>query len=151
MDYDKPLLVMLLGVISTIPYEIFTRMLLSLGIGKYSVYQLSSLIVTLDRPTAIMGALITSIVAGVIAMVFYHSTKIIGSDYIVVKGLVTGLLSWVITEFVFTWQIEGPKVIQHRPVGDYYLEASGATIFGIILGLLFRWFIIPNLEKKNQV
>lgn len=124
--------IVLIGILSTIPYEIFTRVLVALGVGKYSVYQLSSLVVTLNRPTAILGALTTLIVSCVIAMIFYHILKKLGSEYVVIKGAVTGLFSWLVTEVIYTWLIEGPGHA-FRPVSDYYLEAAGSTVFGIVL------------------
>lgn len=134
----------LIGVLAAIPYEIFTRLLVSLGIGKYSVYQLSSLIVTLNRPTAIIGAVITSLVSGSIAIVLYHSLKKLGWDYLVIKGLAAGLLSWLVMETIYTFLIEGPQLIAHRPVSDYYLEIFGSSLFGIILGLLFKKYLLKE-------
>lgn len=144
MKYDKPLVAVLIGALSTIPYEIFTRLLVSLGVGKYSVYQLSSLIVTMNRPTAIMGVVTTSLVGGSIALIFYYALKKLGWDYLVLKGLLTGLLSWVVMEAIYVWLIEGPNLIQSRPVNDYYLEMFGSAVFGIILGLLFRKYFLKE-------
>lgn len=149
MKYDRPLLVLALGILASIPYELFTRIMLSFGIGKYSVYQLSSLIITLNRPTAILGALTSFLVGMVIAIIFYHSLKKIGTDYITVKGLVTGLFGWAGTELIYTWLIEG-RGFAYRPISDYYLQVIGSAIFGITLGLLFRLFIVPHLEKEKK-
>lgn len=144
MSYDKPLVALLIGVLSAIPYEIFTRLLVFFGIGKYSVYQLSSLIVTINRPTAFMGGVTASTVAGSIAVVFYYALKKLGWDYLIMKGLFAGLFSWVIMEAIYVWLIEGPKLIQPRPISDYYLEMFGSALFGILLGLLFKKYLLKK-------
>lgn len=148
MNYDRPLIALLLGVVATIPYEIFTRIMVSLGFAKYTVYQLSSLMVTLNRPTAGLGIVTSSIVGSIIAVLLYHSLKKLGTDYIVIKGFVAGIFGWGITEFIYTWIIEGRR-FAHRPVSDYYTELIGSAIFGIVLGMLFRWFIVPHLTKNK--
>ncbi len=149
MSFDKPLLIALIGMIAAIPFEIYTRILLSLGIGKYSTYQLSSLIVTIDRPNAILGMVITSLVASVIAVLFYYSLKITGFDFIKIKSIIAGLFGWIFCELFYTWLIEGQKFIAKRPVSDYYLEMTGACIFGLTIGLLFQ--IFESTSKKAKI
>lgn len=149
LKYDKPLIAAILGVISAIPYTIFTMALVSLGLGKYSVIQLSSLIVTLNRPTPILGAVITSVLAGIESIIFYYVIKKVGSNYLIIKSIGAGLASWVLIETVYTWLIEGPKIIPHRPVSDYYIELFGAVIFSISLGLLFRKYLFNEFIKSN--
>lgn len=144
LEYNKPLLVAALGALATIPYEIFTRILIYFGIGKFSVYQLSSLIVTLDRPTTIIGMVVCCIVAGTYAISFYYSLKIIGSDYIIFKGITSSLLLWVSMESIYVWLIEGPQLIQPRPVSDYYLQLLGTFLFGLIFGLFFKRYILKR-------
>lgn len=144
MKYDKPLTAAFLGILSTLPHEIFTRLLLYLGIGKYSVYNLSTLIVTMNRPDPILGFVVTSVVAGTIAVVLYYSLKKIGTDFIFYKALGAALLSWVFMEAIYVWLIEGPGYVPHRPVSDYYLELAGSTVFGITLGFLFKRYLLSQ-------
>lgn len=150
MNFDKPLISVLLGFAATIPYEIFTRIMLLLGIGKYSVYQLSSLIVTLDRPTAVLGVATSSSVGIAIALIFYFSLKTIGIDYIIIKGLLAGLFGWIVCEVLYTFLLEGPPIITPRPISDYYVQLLGSCVYGLTLGLLFRKFILPDLRIKNN-
>lgn len=150
MNYDKPLIALLLGAVATIPYEIFTRIMVSLGFGKYTVYQLSSLIVTLNRPTAVLGVVTSSIVGSLIAILLYYSLKKLGSDYIVIKGFVSGIFGWAATEVIYTWLIEG-RGFANRPVNDYYIELIGSVIFGLILGLLFRRFIVSPTKRNKTL
>ena len=150
MKYDKPLLAFFLGVLAAIPYEIYTRIMIYFGIGKYSGYQLSSMIVTLNRPTEMMGFVTSSLVGGTTALLFYYILKKVGVDYILLKSVLTGLLSWVLTELLYVWLIEGTRIIPFRPINDYYLHMSGSIIFGLILGVLFKKYLrINSLNTKG--
>ncbi|MDW7651951.1 MAG: hypothetical protein SCK29_10850 [Bacillota bacterium] len=118
-----------------------------LGVGKYSVYQLNSLIVTLNRPNAVLGLATTSVLSGLLAIIFYHLLKKLGWDYLIAKSVGFGLVSWVFLEGLFVWIIEGPGLIPPRPINDYYVHMIGSVVFGISLGLLFRKYLL----KKQQV
>lgn len=141
MKYDKPVIVALIGALSAVPYEVFTRLLLFFGIGKYSVYQLSSLMITLNRPTAIMGFVVCSVLSSVIAILFYYILKKIGSDFLVIKSVLTSLLVWITLETVFVWLIEGPGLVPIRPISDYYLHLFGSIIFGATLGVFMNKYV----------
>ncbi len=148
MKYDKPLVVMLIGAVSTIPFEIITRVLVYFGIAKYSVFELNSLMVTLSRPNAILGTFSTMIVSSGIALFFYYSLKILGWDYLVIKSITISFFSWLILEVFFMWLIEGRNLVPYRPINDYYSELLGAVVFGITLGLLFRKYLLK--EHMNE-
>lgn len=137
MRYDKPLLAAAIGAASTIPYEIITRIFLFMGIGKYSLYELNSFVVTINRPSEIIGLIVGPVVGGVVAIILYYATIKLGKDYMVLKGIATSLVAWTILELVFTGTIEG-KFIPIRPLDDYYIHAFGSVVFGISLGMLFR-------------
>lgn len=144
MRYDKPLIAGLLGSVSTIPYEIFTRVLVMLGIGKFSAYQLTSLVITLNRPRAILGMVMSALIGGLIAVIFYYSLKKFGPDYIILKSLFIGLLAWVFLEVVYVWLIEGRGLVKPRPVIDYYIHLSGSFLYGLTLGILLKTFLIKE-------
>jgi hypothetical protein len=139
--YDKPLVAGALGAISTIPYEIFTRLLLAAGVGKYGVFELTSLIITLNRPTFLLGAVMTFIVGGYCALIFYYSLKKLGPDHLTIKSICFSLLVWIIMEIFFVWLIEGPKLISPRPIDDYYLHMFGSSLFGLTQGILFKRYL----------
>lgn len=143
MKYDKPLVAVLIGALSTIPSELFTRLLLFLGIGKYSVYQLDSLLVTFTRPSAMIGLIVNFILGGFIGVLFYYAIKKLGQDYLVFKGIAGGLLFWAVTELLFTLTIEG-RFFDLRPLSDYYVHISAAVVFGVTLGLLFNKYLFKK-------
>lgn len=147
MDNDKPLIAAFLGALSTIPAEIITQALVFIDIGKYSVYQLDSLLITFTRPMIIIGLIVDFIIGGLAAALFYYALNKIGRDYLVIKSASFGLLTWILKEFVFTSTIEG-KYIEIRPINDYYVHIFGALIYGISLGLLFKKYLS---NKSNTV
>jgi hypothetical protein len=132
-----------LGVLATIPYEIFTRIMLFFKIGKYSVYELSSLIVTIRTPDLFLGIVIATVVGGTIAVIIYYSLiKLIGCGYVTIKTTLISILCWVMIETVYTGLIEGPGQIRLRPINDYYIQMFGTVIFGIVMGILFKKYLL---------
>lgn len=150
MKSDQSLLAILIGAISTISDEILTRILVFSGIGKYSVYQLASLIVTLNRPDYVLGIILSSEVGGIIALVFYYYLRKLGSKNLLIKSLLMSLLGWTFLELLFTGLIEGPKLIQFRPISDYYIQMFGALLYGLIMGLLFKRYLFKKSTKDEE-
>ncbi|MFA4884408.1 MAG: hypothetical protein WC601_01300 [Desulfotomaculaceae bacterium] len=140
MKYDKPLIAVLIGALSTIPGEMATRALVFLGIGKYSIYQLDSLLITFNRPTTIIGLVVNFIVGGLIAVLLYYALNKLGEDYLVLKSVAAGLLFWFVFELIFTATVEG-KFIEIRPVSDYYIHLLATIVYGITMGLLFNKYL----------
>lgn len=101
MKSDKMLVAGLCGVIAVILHEIFGRILIFFGIGKYSVFQLSSFVITIDRPSGTIGLVTASLVAITIALLYYVALKIFGFNYVMIKGIFAGLFGWVFKDQVF--------------------------------------------------
>ena len=142
MKIDKPTTALLFGVLSTITYEILTKVLKLLGYAKYSVFELSSLMITLNRPNALLGSIISTLLGGSIAILFYNTIiKWLGWENLIIKSVWINLLSWVLLEGLFMWLIEGRNLIPLRPISDYYSHCFSAIIFGIILGLLYQKYL----------
>ncbi len=137
---DRVLIAALIGVFSTLPYEILTRILKFLGYGKYSLYQLDSHIVTVNRINAPIGFLVSCSVSVFISVVFYFLLKAITSQNLVIKSILFSIFAWTTMELMFTSTIEG-TYIPIRPMGDYYSHALGAVIFGVAQGLLLKQFL----------
>ncbi|VBB08527.1 Hypothetical protein LUCI_3805 [Lucifera butyrica] len=146
MNYDKPLLAGLLGALSTLISEIVTQLLVVLGIGKYSIYELDSLLVTLNRSSIFIGFIVNVIAGGTIAVLFYYAIGKLGRDYLVYKGLAVGLLSWGVFELILTATIEG-HFFDIRPMADYYTHLVATSVYGILLGLLFDKYLFTASLK----
>jgi len=143
MIQDKVLVVGLLGVLSTIPGEIVSRIFVYFGIGKYGIYELASLIITFNRPVFTIGIIVDFLVGSVFAILLYFIFEKFGSCHLVIKTTVGSLFAWLVCELLFTTLIEG-KYIDIRPINDYYSHIFSAIIFGITLGLLLKKFIFKS-------
>lgn len=141
LKFDKPLIAALFGGVSTLTAELLSRILLMFGIGKYSIYQLDSLLITFNRPTTLIGLILNLLVGGLTGIVFYYLLKTLGTDYLIIKSTGVGALSWFIFEMLFTFTVEG-KFIDIRPISDYYVNLLGSLAFGITLGVLFKNYLI---------
>jgi hypothetical protein len=111
------------------------------SIGKYSVYQLTSLIITLNRPTTILGMIVCFTIGGLFSLIFYYSFKKLGLDYLVIKSMIFSLIIWISMETLYVWLIEGPRLIEPRPIADYYIHMLGSLCFGIVQGLLYKKYL----------
>jgi hypothetical protein len=143
MKFDNLSIAGIIGVTSTLIYEIFTRILIYSGIGKYSIYQLNGFIVTINRRDSIIGFVISCMVSGWGAVLFYLTLKHTNTNYLIIKNIMFTLLMWGILEAVFTGTIEG-KFIPIRPISDYYIHMFGSIILGITQGLLFKNFLFKK-------
>lgn len=140
MKSDRILTAIFLGCLSTIAYEILTRIFVLLGYGKYSLYQLDSMIVTINRADTIIGLVVSCLVSILTSALFYFALAVIGTEHLVVKSILFSLLMWAALEIIFTSIIEG-KSIPVRPLGDYYSHMAGAIVYGITQGLLLKQFL----------
>mgnify|MGYP000350870119 CR=1 FL=1 len=148
MKFDKPSLAILIGILSTIPYEIITRIFLHYGFAKYSVYQLTSLMITLNRPNTGLGIVSSIILGGAISLLLLFSLKFLRPNNLIIKSIGLTLLSWLLLEVMFMWLIEGRELIPHRPVSDYYSEMIGSLIFGLTQGILFRKYLVTKTRRR---
>ncbi len=148
MNTDKPLVAILIGVICTIPYQLFTMVTNYLGLSKYTLYQLDSFVITGNRPVPVLGFVTSSIVAGFIALVLYYAINKVGSDYLILKSVFWSLFAWALLELVLTVTLEG-KTFPYRPVSGYVAEFLGATVFGVVLGLAFKKYLIEKPVKAR--
>ena len=147
MTYDKPLIACSIGAVSTIIGEIITQGFVLSGIGKYSIYQLISFFITINRPTEIIGMIINFIVGGLLGVVFYYALGILGADYLVIKSFAASLIFWFFSETIFTALIEG-RYIEIRPITDYYIHLVGASGYGITVGLMFKKFLFQDTKAS---
>ncbi len=143
MYNDKPLMAAIIGSLSTISAEIVSRIMLYFGIGQYSIYLLDSLVLTLNRPNFLLGLYINFSIGGLVGIMFYYALKTIGQTNLLIKSTFVGLVSSAFAEILLSAIVEG-KYIPDRPIGDYYLHIVGATLFGLTMGIAFKYCIFKN-------
>jgi hypothetical protein len=127
----------IVGALSTIPGEIITRILVLSGIGKYDVYQLNSLVTTINEPSIILGMIINFIIGGFVAVLLYLLIEKTRIEIVMTINIAASLLIWFIFESMFTVFFEGLLNVT-REISDHYVHLVGTTIYGITQGLLFK-------------
>ena len=149
MYNDKPLMAAIIGSLSTLTAEIISRIMLYFGIGQYSIYLLDSLVLTLNRPNFFLGLYVNFVIGGLVGLIFYYVIKSIGQANLIVKAAFVGMLSSAIAEILFSASIEG-RFIPIRPISDYYLHIVGALLFGITMGIAFKYCIFKSLDNASD-
>lgn len=147
MHDDKPLMAAIIGALSTLAAELASRIMLYFGIGQYSIYLLDSLVLTLNRPNFLLGLYVNFAIGGLVGIMFYYALKAIGQVNLLVKSAFIGMLSSAIAEMLLSAIVEG-KYIPDRPIGDYYLHIIGATIFGLTMGIAFKYCIFKDTASS---
>ncbi|EMS69936.1 hypothetical protein [Ruminiclostridium cellobioparum] len=150
MKEDKTLILGMIGVFSTIISEIITWIGKLSGLANYSDYELTSLIITLNRPTVLLGFVIEGSIGVIISIVLFKLVKETGEKYILLKSVITGIVAWIIIEILITMIVEG-KTIPLRELAAYYTHLIGAIGFGITQGLLFKRYILSKFHSKEQI
>lgn len=145
MKEDKSLILGIIGVVSTIISEIITWIGRLTGLANYSDYELTSLVITGNKPSAPIGFVVESSIGVIISAVLYRLVKETGEKYILLKSVITGIIAWIIIEILITAIIEG-KTVPYREVSSYYTHLIGAIGFGIIQGLLFKRYILKKVH-----
>lgn len=143
MKNDKLLVIVFFGIISTVPAEFFANFLVYLGFGKFSIYQLASLLITFNRPTILIGFIVDALVGSFVSLIFYYFFEKLGSAFLIIKVAFASLFAWFVCELIFTFFIEG-KFFDIRPINDYYSHIICAIIFGLSLGILFKKFLFKR-------
>lgn len=147
LNNRKALIAGIIGALSTISGEIITRILIMMGIGRYDVYQLNSLVATIDEPSVIMGMIINFIVGGCVAVLVYILIERTGKELILIKNIAASLLIWFIFESIFTIFFEGLLDVT-RPISDHYVHLVGTTAYGITQGLLFKVILFKKTKPE---
>jgi hypothetical protein len=143
---DKLLKAGAIGALCTILSEIVSQILIVLGFGKYSIFNISSMLVTINRPSIVMGLLVSVTVGVFSAIILYYLLILTGSDNVVIKSVMGSVLLWLALEMFFTMFIEG-RFFSIRPISSYYVHLVAAIIFGISEGILFNRILFDKYAE----
>lgn len=145
MKYDKPLLAALIGIIAIIPYEAISLIAKYLGWTTLSVFEMNSKI--FDTHGAwVVGALTTLLTSAVVVFIFYELLRLIGVDYIILKGIAASMTSWLIFEGILQSGIRGAA---EEPVSGHFIHAFGAAVSGFVIGYMLKRFLISPVPENH--
>lgn len=144
LDDDKLLLAGVIGIASTVIGEIGSWILLSLGLGKYSVYQENSLIVTFNKPSVVIGFILNILIGSIIGASVYLVTKKWGNKHIILVSLIFTLTAWMFLEII-TNAIVDRNIIASRLISGYYNSLINAVAHAVVKALMIKYLIFKKM------
>jgi hypothetical protein len=150
LKVDKTLVLGIIGVASTIISELITWIGRLTGLANYSDYELSSLIITGNRPSVPLGFVVDGSIGVIVSAILFRLVKETTEKYILLKSILTGIIAWIIIEILITAIIEG-KTVPFRELSGYYTHLIGAIGFGITQGLLFKRYVLKKDHAQEHI
>lgn len=150
MNYNKPLIAILIGAFVLIPLEIYTQVMKYLGLTTISSFELTSMMF-MREGNWIIGGLAGPAVGALAVFVLYQLTKIIGSDYLPIKGAVIGMFTYAAIVVIFATLGRNPNMAQN--VSGNLVHTSAAALGGLLAGILMRKYLLterPAIIVANQ-
>ncbi|PKM42009.1 MAG: hypothetical protein CVV03_10840 [Firmicutes bacterium HGW-Firmicutes-8] len=144
MKYDKPLLAALIGAIAIIPHEAISLTAKYLGWTSMSVFEMNSKLFD-QYGSWIVGVLTTLLTSAVVGFIFYEVLRIIGVDYIILKGIAASMTSWLIFEAI----LQMVRGTSGEPVSGHFIHAFGAAVAGLVIGYMFERFLISPVPENH--
>lgn len=137
LGFQKPIVAAALGALATVVGELITWVCVMLGFAALDMYSIDSLAVTLNRESVVMGFVVNFIVGGAIAVLLNRALSRFGADNVVNKALAATLAAWFLMRLFYTAFIDG-RLVDPRPMAQYYVHLAGAVATGVSLGLLMK-------------
>lgn len=144
MNYDKPLLAMLIGIIVIIPLEIMALFFKHLGWITITNGEACS-IMFMPEGSWTLGLLALPLVGAIAILILYYLTKIIGTDYLPIKGTLVGMCAY---SFIFT--IFGTLADNHHMLQSTlgnYIFASSSGFGGFLAGILMKKYLFKESSQ----
>ncbi|NLC53448.1 MAG: hypothetical protein GX770_05730 [Firmicutes bacterium] len=141
MRINKPLLLILYQLPGLPLAEGYTRLMKHLGFTNLTALEALSLM-WITKPSWVLGILAFLGVSAWESLLVYYSTKLWGSDYLPLKGMLV-----LMTCQALIFSIYGILGGQHdlvQSVSGNYVHASAAAFGGLIIGYTLEKFIIKK-------
>ncbi len=140
LNDDKIITAGIIGIVSTIVGEICSWIFIYFGIGKYSTYQINSLIVTYDKPSAMVGFFLNLLFGGIIGAAVYLTANKWGNRHVMLISLAYTLVAWMVIEIVFNGVVY-KSIIEARELSGYYGQYISAVIHAVAKAIMLNHFI----------
>lgn len=145
MKHDKPLGVIVIGIIVSIPLEIIGLFFKYLGLTTITNGEACSMMF-IPEGSWILGLYALPSVAYLTFVILYYLTKIIGTDNLPIKGMISGMTAYAFIFTIFGTLVKNDLMIQ-SPLGNmiFSLDSGLAGLFG---GFLMKKYLFKNSSKK---
>ena len=143
MNYNKPLIALLIGAFVLLPLEIYTQAMKYQGLTTISSFELTSMMF-MREGSWIIGGLAGPAVGAFAVFVLYQLTKIIGSDYLPIKGTIIGMFTYATLVVIFATLGRNPHMNQN--VSGNLVHTSAAALGGLLAGILMRKYLLVERQ-----
>lgn len=139
MKYDKPLLAYLIGMVLIIPLEIYTRIFKYFNLTHFSVMEYTSMIMVRE-PNWWIGMMSGPGVGGLAGITIYYSTKVLGADYLPIKGAIIGSITYGLIDVLMGVLTNNPN-LSHADTG-HFVHASAGILGGALAGTFIKKYLL---------
>jgi len=147
LKHDKPLGAILIGTVVVIPLEIITLFFKHLGWITVTTGEACSMMFIPEGSWA-LGLLALPSVGALAIFTLYHLTKIIGTDYLPVKGMIIGMIAYSFVFTIFGTLAKNYHLIQSA-LGNYVIALNSA-FGGFLAGILMKKYLFDESSQKNK-
>ena len=154
MKYDKPLLAFLIGTIIVIPIEITSLYAKHIGWTTVTNGEACSMMF-IPQGSWRLGLLALPSVGGLAILILYYLTKIIGTDYLPLKGILIGMTTKSFVFVIFGTLAKNYHLIQNTTGNFFHSFNSGFA--GFLAGILMKKYLfnesghkIKNSKRKKH-
>lgn len=145
MKYDKPIGAILIGAVVVIPLEIIALFFKHLGWITVTNGEACSMMF-IPEGSWILGLFALPQVGAFATFTLYQLTKIIGTDYLPVKGIFIGWGAYAFVFMIFGTLAKNYNLIQ-SPLGNYVI-ALNSGFGGFLAGILMKKYLF---EESSHV
>jgi hypothetical protein len=142
VEYNKPLIAMLLSILGALPAGIFTEVMKSYNLVTFNAAELISMMF-IREGSFLLGILAYIGYSAVLGLILYYSPKLLGLDYFVLKAMFLSMVAESLFYIVFGSFMRNEFLLQDA-IGNYVLS-SAAAIGGIVRGFLIRKYLFQNI------
>jgi len=147
LNYDKPLLAMLIGIIVVIPLEIMGLFFRHLRWITITPGEACSMMF-MPEGSWTLGLLALPLVGALAILILYYLTKTIGTDYLPIKGALVGMCTYSFIFTVFGTLSKNHSMLQGT-LGNYIFALSSGFA-GFLAGILMKKFLFkPSQQVKD--
>lgn len=141
MSYDKPLLAMFIGVIVIIPLEIMGLLFKHFGWITITHGEACSMMF-MPEGSWTLGLLALPSVGSLAILILYYLTKLVGTDYLPIKGALIGMYTYSFVFTVFGTLANNQHMLQNT-LGNYIFALSSGFA-GFLAGILMKKYQFKN-------
>lgn len=147
MKHDKPLLAMLIGVIVVIPIEIMALIFKHFGWITITNGEACSMMF-IPQGSWYLGLLALPSVGALAIFMLYQFTRIVGIDYLTIKGIVVGMVAYAFVFCIFGVLAHNNRMLQDT-LGNFII-AGLAGFGGGLAGFLMKKYLFADNEATQR-